>query len=263
MSGSRATGPDSSHTGRTTTGSSLPPAPWGRRQLGAAGQVRQARGGRPAPSGPQRRGKASLRQGDRRQGRTLPPTSSPRPGRTPALCLAPCPRTGQGHGLPSPGVEGAAATRCQTLPGHSHIPRCRPCLLARLSTSGRAALYAPRPTLGPSSASGMGSGGQATDAPLVRGPSPAVPRGRVPAPSPPQVAFLLKPPTKMVGGPGPSARPPSFCSCFCLQTGVGSSREAGRQCSSAPGCHQERVARAHLQSWTRLSLSPPKDRTVK
>lgn len=42
MSGGRATGPDSSHTGRTTTGSSLPPAPWGRRQPGAAGQPRPA-----------------------------------------------------------------------------------------------------------------------------------------------------------------------------------------------------------------------------
>lgn len=189
-------------------------------------------------------------------GQDTAPTSSPRPGRTPALCLAPCPHTGQDRGLPSPGVEGAAATRCQTLPGHSHIPRRRPRPLARLSTSGRAALYAPRPTPGPSAASGMGSGGQATDAPSVRGPSPAVPRGRVPAPSPPQVAFLLKPPNKMVWGPGPSTWPPSFYLCFCLQIGVGSSREAGQQCSSAPGCHQERLARAHLQSWTRLSLSP-------
>lgn len=234
MSGGRATGPDFPHTGHSTTGSSLPPAPWGRWQLGAAGQPC------PASRGEQRRLCVTCRETGDWAGHR--PHQQPLPRAHPELCLAPCPHMGQGRGLPSPGVEGAAATRCQTLLGHSHIPRHRPRPLACLSTSGRAALYAPRPTPGPSAASGMGSAGQATDAPLLCGPPPAVPRGRLPAPSPPQVAFLLKPPNKMVWGPGPYTWPPSFYLCFCLQIGVGSSRETGQQCSSAPGCHQERLA---------------------
>lgn len=217
MSGGWATGPDSTRTGRST--SRLQPAA---RTGGAVG----SRAWQASPVQPAETRKGVPASGSPETGEDTAPTSSPRPGRTPALCLAPCCHTGPGCGLPSPGVEGAAATRCQTLPGHSHIPRRRPRPLARLSTSGRAALYVPCPIPGPPAALDMGSGGQATDAPLVRGPSPAVPRGRVPAPSPPQVAFLLKPPNKMVWGPGPSTRLPLFYLCFCLQIGMGSSREA-------------------------------------
>lgn len=71
-----------------------------------------------------------------------------------------------------------------------------------------------------------------------------------------QVVFLLKLPSKMVWGPGPSLHPPPlFYLCFCLQIGVGSSGGQGSS-PQALGVTGRVLARAHLQSWTRPFLSP-------
>lgn len=192
------------------------------------------------------------------------PTSSLRPGRprpSAWLCL---PAPGRASGCPSSGVVGS----CYSVPnplGHRAIyldvgpahPRPPPC--SPRQEKPHFTPHLPTPSLQPGVASGVGSRGQVTPCP----PAPLVPRHRggwlQSVPLTPWVIFLLKLPSKMVWGPGPSfSQLSSFYLCFCLQIGVGSSMGPG-QCSPTPGCHQERVlARARLQSWPRPSLTPPR-----
>lgn len=98
MSGGWATGPDSTRTGRST--SRLQPAARTGGGPSAAGR------GRPAPSSQQRRGKASLRQGAQRQGRTPPPPAAPAQGAPQHSAWLPVATPGRAAGCPAQGLRG-------------------------------------------------------------------------------------------------------------------------------------------------------------
>lgn len=160
----------------------------------------------------------------------------------------------------------AAATRCQTPWGTEPYTSMsapptldlHPALHFR-----KRALYAPPASSLSPARSSLGCRVEETGDlhPLgTEAPLPAAPRGWLQSvPLTPWVILLLKLPSKMVWGPGPSLSSlPSFYLCFCLQIGVGSSTGPGQR-SPSPGCQQERVlARARLQSWPRPSLTPPR-----
>lgn len=131
----------------------------------------------PAPSAS--RGKERRPCPSERRDRTPPaPAASPRA--PPALCLAPSAAPGRATGCPSPG-RWAAATGAKPHGAHSHIPRRWPCPLASPAVHFRKSRTlcppVPPPPWGPSATSGLSSGTQVNDTPLVQGPLPAVLRG--------------------------------------------------------------------------------------
>lgn len=169
----------------------------------------------------------------------LRPHRGLRPARPPALPGSSLCGRGVTDG-PRPGAW-AAATRCQTRGAQSHIPRRwprPPSTRTLLPTSGNAALYAhlPPPFSSPERPRLWGREDGACAALATEAPLPAVPRGWLQSvPLTPWVSLLLKLPSKMVWGPGPSlSLLPSFYLCFCLQIGVGSSTGPGQR-SPTPG----------------------------
>lgn len=265
VSGGRAAALPSSHTDwhpwcpapLSVLSRLLPPAQdplGGRRRRAQPRLASRVKEGVPAPAG---------RWGD---GAGCCPHQQPPPGAPSALRLAPSPCTWQGHRLPQRGGRGQLLLGAKPRGAQSHIPRCRPrppSTSILLSTSGNAALYAPPASSLSPARSSLGCRVEETGDlhPLgTEAPLPAAPRGWLQSvPLTPWVILLLKLPSKMVWGPGPSLSSlPSFYLCFCLQIGVGSSTGPGQR-SPSPGCQQERVlARARLQSWPRPSLTPPR-----
>lgn len=192
-----------------------------------------------------------------RQGRTSPPHQQPLPREPPApawLCLA---ATGRAMGCPSPGVSGQLLLGAKPHGAQSHIPRRWPRPTFDLTHSvhfRKSRTLCPPASSLPTQTSQQppGSKRQVTDPRHLQCRGAKLPLVFLAL----RVVFLLKLPSKMVWGPGPSLPPPPFFYlCFCLQIGVGSSRGAGQH-SPALGVTRRVLARAHLQSWTQPSLSP-------
>lgn len=166
--------------------------------------TRRAAGcGGPSPVQPAEARKVSPpRRGGGPMGQDAAPTSSLGPGRPQ--------HSARGWGQLLLGAKPRGA--------QSHIPRRRPrppSTSTLLSTSGNAALYAPlaSSSLRPGAASGVGSRRRVTCTPLgTEALLPAAPRGRPQSvPLTPWVILLLKRPSKVVWGPGPSLSSfPSF-----------------------------------------------------